>query len=91
MEQKTCVQCGKAGAEKTCSACKVESYCSIDCQKKAWKLHKPLCKKPEEREEDGGKEYILTKEDQDSLINIIRTQFVDISKVLGLVDPTKAA
>jgi len=29
---------------KLCAACKVAQYCSAECQKKAWKLHKPKCK-----------------------------------------------
>jgi len=27
-----------------CAGCKVTTYCSRDCQKKAWPAHKPTCK-----------------------------------------------
>lgn len=30
---------------KKCSACKTVRYCSKECQKKAWRTHKPTCKK----------------------------------------------
>ena len=26
-----------------CSRCKIEAYCTKDCQRKAWKIHKPIC------------------------------------------------
>ncbi|KAJ6532876.1 hypothetical protein DFH09DRAFT_1181799 [Mycena vulgaris] len=28
---------------KQCARCKCASYCSVECQKKSWKVHKPLC------------------------------------------------
>lgn len=33
---------------KVCSKCKMVSYCSLECQKKDWKLHKSQCKAPNE-------------------------------------------
>lgn len=27
-----------------CARCKLEKYCSVECQKKHWKLHKKVCK-----------------------------------------------
>jgi len=38
--------CGStAPAEMTCSRCMCTCYCSKECQKSDWKLHKPYCKK----------------------------------------------
>lgn len=28
---------------KTCSACKIDGYCSVECQESDWKIHKILC------------------------------------------------
>ena len=38
-----CAVCG-AAAEKRCSKCHNEWYCGRECQLKAWKGHKALCK-----------------------------------------------
>lgn len=38
----TCARCGKP-AEKRCSRCHNEWYCSRDCQVAAWKGHKSVC------------------------------------------------
>jgi len=32
---------------KVCSNCKTVRYCSRECQSSHWKIHKPMCKKPE--------------------------------------------
>lgn len=32
-----CFNCNKQGADKTCSACKIATYCSRDCQGQHWK------------------------------------------------------
>jgi len=42
MEDPKCSACGKP-AEKRCSRCKLEWYCSRECQVAAWKDHKKLC------------------------------------------------
>mmetsp|Transcript_21835 Transcript_21835/g.35090 ORF Transcript_21835/g.35090 Transcript_21835/m.35090 type:complete len:488 (+) Transcript_21835:50-1513(+) len=42
MEAPLCAQCGHE-AEKRCSRCKSEWYCSRQCQVKAWKKHKKMC------------------------------------------------
>ncbi|XP_063700746.1 uncharacterized protein LOC134831040 [Culicoides brevitarsis] len=40
-----CGTCGRVNSSlKTCSGCRLISFCSVDCQKKYWKVHKPLCK-----------------------------------------------
>lgn len=36
--------CGKA-ANKKCAGCKISYYCSRECQKEDWKIHKLICKK----------------------------------------------
>ena len=47
-----CAECGHAADEeddattslKSCSCCHMAYYCSVDCQKKNWSLHKKCCK-----------------------------------------------
>ncbi|EFC44143.1 hypothetical protein NAEGRDRAFT_58086 [Naegleria gruberi] len=41
--QTICAVCKKA-ASKKCANCKAVYYCSADCQKKHWSVHKKLCK-----------------------------------------------
>jgi len=44
--QNKCDACGKTFAKvKKCGGCRKQQYCGPDCQKKAWKAHKPNCKK----------------------------------------------
>lgn len=47
--QKTSSACGNCGKEekkmRTCSACRTVLYCSPQCQKEAWPVHKAACKK----------------------------------------------
>jgi len=43
-----CSQCKKPETDpekpfKPCSKCQTEKYCSRDCQKAAWKVHKKVC------------------------------------------------
>lgn len=40
-----CAACGKDGAVKKCSGCKVVRYCCEDCQRANWSVHKESCKK----------------------------------------------
>ena len=44
-----CTNCGKSGDEiklKSCTACYLVKYCSVDWQKVQRKQHKKKCKKP---------------------------------------------
>jgi len=51
--QKTyCDKCGRRPGYddpplKVCSRCRKARYCSVDCQRSAWKEHKPNCKAPD--------------------------------------------
>lgn len=40
-----CEQCGKASEKSllACTGCRKVEYCSRDCQKAAWKMHKAVC------------------------------------------------
>ena len=40
-----CDVCSSLGA-KPCARCKRTFYCSAECQKSAWKMHKKKCKAP---------------------------------------------
>ena len=38
-----CAVCGRGGAKKICANCKGRVYCSVACQRRDWKDHKPTC------------------------------------------------
>jgi hypothetical protein len=40
--------CGEVGKMK-CTACQSINYCSVECQKVHWTLHKPACKLAKEK------------------------------------------
>lgn len=44
-DARKCAACGEPG-NKCCSRCTREWYCSVECQKKHWKVHKVVCKAP---------------------------------------------
>ena len=47
LANRTCMGCRNRVPKeqlKKCSACKTVRYCSKECQKKAWKIHKRTCK-----------------------------------------------
>jgi hypothetical protein len=42
---RSCMACGKKAARmKSCSGCRVVSYCDASCQRAAWHKHKHECK-----------------------------------------------
>ena len=52
-----CGGCGAKGGQNggtllSCSKCKKRKYCGKECQKGHWKLHKKVCKMPEEGKEN---------------------------------------
>ena len=38
-----CAVCGRGGAKKMCANCKGRVYCSVACQRRDWRDHKPTC------------------------------------------------
>jgi len=44
-KENKCV-CGKTGPLKSCGRCRVQHYCSAECQKSDWPKHKTNCKAP---------------------------------------------
>ena len=48
-EAQICSKCGVNEASLTCSRCKIQNYCSKACQKRDWKEHKQICRKPESK------------------------------------------
>ncbi len=43
--KKLCSFCRKPGDLKKCGKCKSSAYCSVECQKEDWTLHKVVCAK----------------------------------------------
>jgi tetratricopeptide (TPR) repeat protein len=43
-QKHSCEQCDSNEAPLRCSRCKNAWYCNRDCQRSAWKSHKPACK-----------------------------------------------
>lgn len=41
----TCAACGEKNPSKKCGNCKGVGYCSRECQKAHWPIHKKTCKK----------------------------------------------
>jgi hypothetical protein len=41
---KTCFKCGRPNCTQQCSICRIARYCSAECQKAHWKIHKKVCK-----------------------------------------------
>ncbi|TDL22197.1 hypothetical protein BD410DRAFT_898469 [Rickenella mellea] len=44
-ELEKCFVCPETKNLRFCSACSEAAYCSVDCQNKDWKSHKPICGK----------------------------------------------
>ncbi|KAH7096546.1 hypothetical protein BKA62DRAFT_719449, partial [Auriculariales sp. MPI-PUGE-AT-0066] len=42
-ERKECDHCNKVGHNSLCSRCRTARYCSRECQRAAWKKHRPSC------------------------------------------------
>ena len=49
---KSCAECGLISDEdcSKCTACKTVAYCSVDCQRKHWPIHKPDCLRAQGKE-----------------------------------------
>lgn len=43
-KDKVCAACGKKATGGSCARCHQVSYCSKECQRAHWKVHKPDCK-----------------------------------------------
>ena len=43
-----CGHCREGGATQCCSRCRAVCYCNATCQRAAWKVHKPMCKRAKE-------------------------------------------
>jgi len=41
-----CGWCNALGATKRCGRCRFVPYCGLECQKQAWREHKPICWPP---------------------------------------------
>jgi hypothetical protein len=43
--KKSCGGCSSTNAKKRCAQCQTQFYCSVDCQRLHWKVHKKICQK----------------------------------------------
>lgn len=43
MPDKNCGKCGKGGCKAMCPCVRSTRYCSAECQKEDWALHKRIC------------------------------------------------
>jgi hypothetical protein len=69
-----CDGCGKRGIKlKRCAACNSVRYCSEECQRAAWKLHRIECKKIKERLE-ADKELLLTPKEAKKMGDFIESE-----------------
>lgn len=73
-----CSFCGKLAVRlRMCSACGGASYCGRDCQKAAWRGHKPLCRSlvaSFHRETEDGKREIHFDQHFGGLFSVIQTR-----------------
>lgn len=70
---------------RTCKDCGVMKYCSVECQRKGWKMHKLLCKGLKEIAEQGDQAASLPIgpfEEEARVINpLLRTRKVSSEKI----------
>lgn len=65
MDTKSMCICGEK-ADKYCSKCKFQRYCSVKCQKNDWRKHKKVCNKSVNHDkEDVNNSYIEENENED--------------------------
>lgn len=43
MAEKTCLSCGQLRVKQRCGGCRRVYFCDRECQKRAWRDHRPLC------------------------------------------------
>jgi hypothetical protein len=42
-KMKTCLACGKEGVKSRCGGCRQVYFCDIECQRRVWISHRPVC------------------------------------------------
>jgi len=64
----SCSVCAKTDCALRCSKCFGAFYCSVDCQKKDWKTHKPVCTRAQKTiklwEKDAGRSFTVAEHDE---------------------------